>query len=193
MPPPPPAQPSLPTYRLIYYRGRGRAEAIRYMLVLSGKGFDDCRISISQWKTIKEREGLGEDSKLPVLEIDNKELIIGAANIGRHLANEFGFYGKSDKERAEIDEILEEIEAMYPNLTPVVRAALGKNDRQKRASWEAYKESTLTAALTSFSKRLGQNRFFVGGNLTWADLAVAEMLTRFEQCYEGSCLRDWGT
>ena len=27
--------------------------------------------------------------------------------------------------------------------------------------------------------------------LTWADVAVAEMLTRFEQCYDSNALRDW--
>ncbi len=45
----------------------------------------------------------------------------------------------------------------------------------QKTQWEAYKESTLTAALANFSKRLGQNRFFVGSYVrkAWCCMYVA--------------------
>jgi glutathione S-transferase len=43
----------MPQYKLVYFNGRGRAEALRYMLAYAGVEFEDARVTHQYWPTIK--------------------------------------------------------------------------------------------------------------------------------------------
>lgn len=42
-------------YQLVYFYGRGKAEVLRYMLAYSGEPFEDCRLSLNDWKELKKQ------------------------------------------------------------------------------------------------------------------------------------------
>ncbi|PIK56963.1 hypothetical protein BSL78_06164 [Apostichopus japonicus] len=42
-------------YKLIYFDGKARAEAIRYLFQLSGTEFEDCRVEYEKWPELKPR------------------------------------------------------------------------------------------------------------------------------------------
>ncbi|KAJ8021965.1 Glutathione S-transferase 4 [Holothuria leucospilota] len=46
----------MPTFKLIYFKARARAEPIRYMFHLDGVEYEDIRVSAEQWKDNKIRE-----------------------------------------------------------------------------------------------------------------------------------------
>ena len=97
------------------------------------------------------------------------------------------------------------MENLQPNLTPVLRAVLAKDfikkvfilveyiglklDFQKEA-WAEYKETTLNPILEILTQKLNDEVFFVGHRLTWADIAVAEVLSRFTGCFDGNFIHN---
>ena len=77
---------------LVSLPGRGRAEALRMLLVISKTPFVDHRVTLIQWKDYKRREHLPEDTKLPLMRINNKRTIVGSVEIGRYIAQQVGKY-----------------------------------------------------------------------------------------------------
>jgi glutathione S-transferase len=51
----------MPAYKLIYFDGKGRAEAIRLALTVAGQEFEDVRYSREEWEKVKPSKycGLG--------------------------------------------------------------------------------------------------------------------------------------
>lgn len=43
----------MPTYRLIYFPGKGRAEVARMLLALLGTPYEDYRLKEGEWQTLK--------------------------------------------------------------------------------------------------------------------------------------------
>ena len=44
----------MPTYKLIYFPGRGRGEVSRYILAAGGADFEDCRVTMDKWPEVKK-------------------------------------------------------------------------------------------------------------------------------------------
>ncbi|VDO06898.1 unnamed protein product [Haemonchus placei] len=72
---------------LISLKGRGRAEAVRLMLIYAEKRFIDTKTTIFQWKLRKKRDGYPDDTKLPVLLVGDETKIIGVNEISRFVAS----------------------------------------------------------------------------------------------------------
>uniref|UniRef100_A0A914CBB6 GST N-terminal domain-containing protein n=1 Tax=Acrobeloides nanus TaxID=290746 RepID=A0A914CBB6_9BILA len=152
-------------FELISLHGRGRAECLRMMLIIAGHPFIDMRFNLRQWHDFKRREKLSEDTKLPLLRVNDKKLIVGASEIGRFLALNLGFYGTSSIEQAEIEEIISEIESLQSGLTPIIRTTLAKNFSQKTAYWNEYKEKTLNPVLEQLTQKLDNKNYFLGNRV----------------------------
>ncbi|PIK61850.1 hypothetical protein BSL78_01181 [Apostichopus japonicus] len=75
-----------PSYKLIYFNWKGRAEGARYIFHLAGQEFEDYRVTKEEWKQLKPKTPLGQ---IPILEVDGKQLPQSHA-IRRYLAEEFG-------------------------------------------------------------------------------------------------------
>ncbi|EZA51084.1 Glutathione S-transferase [Ooceraea biroi] len=83
-----------PTYKLIYFNARGRAEHIRYIFAYAGIDYVDERISNDRWPELKKAMPYG---MLPVLEMNGKPIAQSNA-VARYLAREHNLAGKDEWE-----------------------------------------------------------------------------------------------
>jgi glutathione S-transferase len=159
-------------YKLQYFRGRGRAQAIRYLTLDNGLELQEEVVDFSNWPALKPQTPLGQ---LPVF--TDGDLHLGQSNaILRYLARKHGLYGKNDKEAALIDMIndqQEDIRATY------LRLIYLEYDTGK----DAYIKN-LPNHLAIFEKFLGAHSggsgFFVGDKISFADYTIFDLLDILE-------------
>lgn len=176
----------MPTYKLIYFNVRGRAEAIRLVLAASGTKYEDVRIEFEQWPALKPTTTFGV---LPMLEVNGKKLAESNA-IGRFLAKEHGLSGKNHWEQGQVDSI---VQVIYQILEKVVPAFREKDETKKAALMAEYAEKILPGILDNVEKFLtangGGDGWLVGKNMTWADLelygSTENPRVQFEEVFKG--------
>ena len=174
----------MPTYKLHYFNGRGRAEVSRLIFTVAGQKFEDHRFEFQQWPTLKSQMPLGQ---APVLEIDELQLP-QSVSIARYLAKEFNLAGTGNLEQAKVDAVGDTINDIIEANGP---SRQEKDETKKQALIEKFRTEELPKHLQNLDK-LGEmygngGPFFVGNNLTWADLFfydVAESMLKID----GSCL-----
>ncbi|CAI4230220.1 unnamed protein product [Auanema sp. JU1783] len=169
---------------LISLPGRGRAESIRMMLVFCGQQFNDTRLTIQQWKGRRKLQGFNDDTKLPVMKINKTKTLIGVIDISRYIALHYGLYGKSSADQEKINEIINELEQLNSQLNPIIRATLTKNYEQRKASWDLFKQQSLVPQLNIYETKLATSTYLFNNTICWADIALIEMVTRFQCCYD---------
>ncbi|XP_070548592.1 S-crystallin SL11-like [Ptychodera flava] len=167
---------TMPQYRLIYFNARARAETSRMIFAAAGVEYEDVRITKEQWRTEKS-SGKYPFDQVPCLEIDGKFVLAQSRAIGRYLANEYGFAGRSNLEKAKIDMIIDVCEELYVG----VRQIFFEKDETKKAEHKAdfvVKADSILAALEKIHvANNGGSGFFVGNLPTWADF---EFFVRME-------------
>ncbi|VDO07205.1 unnamed protein product [Haemonchus placei] len=89
-------------------------------------------------------------------------------------------YGSTSEERKTIDEILNKLEELHIGLTPIIRATLTKNYEERREVWNEFKNTALFPCLQKYDDELKGKRYLI----SWADIALIEMLTRYQSCYD---------
>ncbi|XP_071848856.1 S-crystallin SL11-like [Apostichopus japonicus] len=165
----------MPTYKLIYFDGKARAEAIRYLFQLSGTEFEDCRVEYEKWPELKPKIGLGQ---LPVLEIDGTEYPQSHAAY-RHLSRKFGFYGKDDHERFLIDIVCETADDLWAEIFRIFQAEKEKKPELR----ETFKTEGALKVTANLEKLLKKNKngtgWFVGDGITLADVMAFNMIYDF--------------
>jgi len=155
-------------YKLTYFNFYGRGEAVRMLFALAGVEYEDKRVEWTgdDWKEIKPKTPFGQ---LPLLEIDGREFCQSVA-ITRHLANKFGFAGKTDLDKLQGDMIVDCIVDLTNPLEPIFEEA----DETKKKEMHQNFEPKLHVHLQNLQKMLeannGGNGFFVGDSITLADL-----------------------
>jgi len=174
--------------KLYFFGGvRGRAEIPRLLLIYSGTKFEDIKISKGpgkdQWPAMKEKMPTGV---MPVLEVDGKKLCQSTA-IARYVARECGLAGKNSWDMARADMMVEGVYDMWGHLKAVY---LPKLDGDKKTSDEKWAQmvspnGTVKPFLDFNTRFLKENggQYFVGDSLTYADIAVAEMMSELEDCF----------
>jgi len=173
-----------PKYVLHYFPLRGRGEMIRYIFAYANEKYEEkSSYTMENWPKHKSEFMLGQ---LPALEVDGKQLCQSIA-IGRFLAKEFHIAGKNAWEQALCDMYVDGIEDLNPNYIPISRARyLYKDENLVKQNWQKFKDETLKSFLERYEKFVADNKsgFLVGNSITWADLVLAELLDRFDQCFE---------
>jgi len=158
----------MPNYKLTYFDGRARAETARMLFKLAGQPFEDIRLDFEEWPKVKESYPMGQ---LPVLDIDGVMLCQSNA-IGRFLAKQYGFAGRSALESAQIDAVVDSVEDLTTRIGPLYD--LGSQPEEKAKYVERYRTEYLYPGLGRLEKLLEKNNegngFFVGDTLTWADI-----------------------
>ncbi|KAK5978627.1 Glutathione S-transferase protein, partial [Trichostrongylus colubriformis] len=129
-------------------------------------------------------EGYSDDTRLPVLIVDDQTKIIGVNEISRFVATRLNLYGDSHEDRQAIDDVLTKLEDLHIGLAPTIRATLTRNYEERRDVWNHFKTTALFPCLVIYEKELGSRRHLVGSRISWADIALIEMLTRFQWCYD---------
>ena len=154
--------------KLTYFNLAARAEPCRLLLAYGGIKYEDCRIPppwdpATTWPAMKPNTPFGQ---LPILNWDGEEICQSMA-CARFIAREVGLAGNNNMERAMVDEIVDVIQDL-------VNVWIKLYVTREEAGLENFAEVTLQTALGHLERRLESRggQYFVGNNLTWADLHV---------------------
>ncbi|XP_068127028.1 hematopoietic prostaglandin D synthase [Hyperolius riggenbachi] len=162
----------MPSYKLTYFDFKGRGEIMRYIFAYTNTPYEDIRIQFSEWPAHKASFPFG---KLPVLEIDGVVYSQSLA-ISRYLAKQSGLAGKTPLDDLHIDIVIDHLDdlvALFPWLT---------DDNEKR---KEYMDKNAPAVLGGLEKSLGNNKFFAGDYVTWADFFWDNCYDMFEHYIPG--------
>mmetsp|Transcript_103120 Transcript_103120/g.318183 ORF Transcript_103120/g.318183 Transcript_103120/m.318183 type:complete len:241 (+) Transcript_103120:83-805(+) len=173
--------------KLWYFKGRGKAEMIRFALGAAGAEWEDCFL-----RTRADMVQLLESGKLlfeqvPMLELPGGRCIVQTNAILRFVADTHGLHGGTPEERAEVDMLVEGASDLLGGLIglPFQAAGLPPGQRPEGA----------LAQLVSFhlpryfgaferhlaSRAISSHPWMVGTKLTIAD---ASILRCVEECVE---------
>lgn len=159
----------MPTYKLYYFNIRGRAEQCRLLFAAAGVEYEDIRVEREKWPELK-KSGKFPFGQMPGLEVDGVMFVQSNA-IARYLANEFGLAGKDSLEKLRADMI---VDGMVDMSTHMVKIFKEKDEAKKEELKKEFSTVTAPAFNENLEKLLvannGGDGFFVGSDLTWADL-----------------------
>ncbi|ESO05481.1 hypothetical protein HELRODRAFT_77319 [Helobdella robusta] len=154
---------------LTYFNGRGRAEIIRLIFNVANVPYEDKRISKEEWQSLKPSTPFGQ---LPLLTMDNV-VLCQSNTIARFLAKKYGLAGANEMENALCDMVVDCVEDA---LKPVLQIFFEKDDTKKLLMFAKFEREQLPVYMAALEKLLVSNRgedgYFVGDNLTWADITV---------------------
>ena len=143
------------------------------MLLMSGVRYIDQRLTADQFNKVKPRLPYGQ---LPTIKVEG-EVVCTSMAIARLLADKYGLAGNNNLERAQADEIVDTVNDI---INKRIVAMFETNEEKKlelmRELMTEFIPSTLARLEARLKERGGQ--FFVGNNLSWADLHVFCLLER---------------
>ena len=162
----------MPTYKLYYFQGRGRAELIRWIFTQAGVPYEDIRFSQEEWAVFKPKTPYGG---MPSLEIDGK-IFGGSAPIERYIAEQHGLAGSSEIENFELSTIFDVTQDL---LLRVVLHHFEKEEARKPALKKELEETHLPKYLGILNKLITDNGaadgWIYGNKVTYVDLRVAQL------------------
>jgi glutathione S-transferase len=155
-------------YKLTYFKGRGRAEIARLIFAAAGVAYEDVRIEKDQWPALKPSTPFGQ---LPILEVDGVKLC-QSNTIARYLARKYNLAGKTELDQARADMIID----CFEDTAKPMLAFFHESDEARKAELKKkFMEEQLPTSLGLLENILKANNngdgYFVGSELTWADLA----------------------
>lgn len=156
-------------YKLTYFEVRARGELCRMVLHAAGQEFQDVRITFEEWPKLKPSTPTGV---LPVLEINSDKLCQSMA-IARYLAKQYGFYGKTDRDGASIDQVIDTVGDLMGTL---ISWKLESDATKQAEKNKNIIEETGPRFIRYFDNFLKGKDYFVGSSLTIADMAVYDVL-----------------
>ncbi|CAH1248723.1 HPGDS [Branchiostoma lanceolatum] len=156
----------MPSYKLIYFDGRGRGEIARLLFAAGGIKYEDNRIppTAEAWGEFKPKTLMGQ---LPMLEVDGT-MICQSLAIARLIAKEVGMAGQTDLEQARADMIVDGVEDLGTKMNEIFKE---KDESKKEEKKKEFAENTIQPAMGHFEKLASSDGYFVGNSLTWADVA----------------------
>ncbi|BFZ15731.1 hypothetical protein BsWGS_18770 [Bradybaena similaris] len=163
---------------LVYFDGKGRAEAGRLVLVAAGKQFKDTRFSEKDWPKYKPQAPFGQ---APFLIVDGVTYGQSLA-IKNFLAREFGFYGQSNTESLLIDQLMNLLEDFTNVCVPIVEI----EDEEKQKKEIARVKADVSPRYLGYLERLLKENgtgYFAGNRLTLADIAAFDLVTGMLENY----------
>ncbi|EEB14151.1 glutathione S-transferase, putative [Pediculus humanus corporis] len=167
-----------PKYKLIYFPVTALGEPIRFLLSYGNLEFEDYRFKREDWPKIKPSMPFG---KTPVLEIDGKQTHQSAA-ICRYLARQLKLTGKDEWDAFNVDMVIDTITDLRQQLANYF---YDTNPTTKAPKLEPLQKETVPYYLKRLDKIVEENGgYFVGGQLTWADLyfvAVSDYLQKMAE------------
>jgi len=157
----------MPSYKLVYFNARGRAEPCRWLFALAGQEYEDFRFESADWPKYKPDAPFG---MAPYLEVDGVKIGQSIA-MARYLGTELGFAPESRVDQARGDMIADTI---VDFLTPLFALFGEKDEEKKKALMSTYCKEKAPGLLAGFENVLKQNNggdsFFVGDKVTWVDV-----------------------
>ena len=162
---------------LYYFKGRGLADQIRWMLAYTGESFAG-RVVDKRARFQRLAEVQLPFGQLPLLQIDGIELV-QSQTIIRYLAKRANLMGATPKEEVICDMIAETVRDLIGLVagTPFARrrspADLEKHIKLLKEKWQA------RGARLEHGLKANGGTFLVGKSVSYADILVAHCLTWF--------------
>jgi glutathione S-transferase len=159
-------------YKLVYFNGRGRAEASRLILAYAGAEYEDHRFEGAEWPAYKSKTPFGQ---VPVLEIDNGKAVMSQSKaIARYLGNEFNLVPKDHIQAGRADMLVDGYDDLLKHFAPWFQE---KDPEKKKEIWKKLEVEHIAPFLTLYEKFLGETGtgYFVNNSITWADLFLFEI------------------
>jgi glutathione S-transferase len=161
------------SYKLTYFDfAGGRGEPIRIALHAVGIEFEDKRVSVAEFSSMRQETPF---NALPILEIDG--VAVSQSNaISRYIGKMAGLYPADDLQALYCDETLDAVE----DISHHIGATFGLEGEELRTAREKLVGGWLTTFLKGLSALLerGGGRYFADDRMTVADLKVL-MQTRW--------------
>ncbi len=158
----------MPELKLTYFDfNGGRGEAARLAMAIGNVPFEDERIAVEDWPSVKDTTPFGQ---LPVLHVDGEE-ITQTNTINRFVGKLAGLYPADDLEAARCDEVMSAIEDIMFGIVPTL---FMQDEDEKRAAREALAEGPIPLVVRRIGEMLERRggEYFAAGHLTVADLKV---------------------
>lgn len=155
----------MPSYKLIYFNSKGRAELSRFILAQAGVEYEDVRLTKEQWAELKPSTPFGG---LPVLEVDGKKLA-GSSCIARFLAEEHGLGGSNALENAQISAI---VDAGGDIVNELMKFFFESDESKKPAAKERVLVEVLPKKLPNLEKLVSEDGWLFNNKVSWADLCI---------------------
>ena len=177
---------------LFYYNDvKGRAEFLRLIFICGGISFEDKRISLQEYFQMRNSGQLPFE-QMPILQIGETTISQSCA-IARYAAKKAGLYPNDDIQAAQTDmivdawrDILDIFYGCYVDRV-VDNGRLVMKMREAKVRIEKLNEffdTTLPMHFKTFEKMISSSSnspFIVGDSLTWADLALFDLLCTFDE------------
>ena len=172
---------SNPSYAVVYFPIRGRAEPIRLLLASLGLPFEDRDIVRERWMETKATLPLGQAPVLIETSADGGETMIPQSQaILRHLARVHGRYGRDESEMLRADVLAETVHDVRAILAPF--AAPNTRGKDPAGLRQAVDEK-LPLGLSRLEKLHGDasSDLFVEQLPTWADCLAYDLLSTLDE------------
>lgn len=174
-------------YKLSYFIGRGKAEAIRQMLHHAKIPFEDNVFKTNEGFN-KVKHEITPFGQMPVLDVTKDDGVhyrfAQSKAIARYLGRKHGMAGKNDEENATIDMYADLVDDLYSAMHDFIMVRLGWKDENKDACYDRVVTPMMDRGGPIFEKALTENAkngWVVGDKITWVDFQVAEFFDRIEQ------------
>lgn len=157
----------MPKLSLTYFDfDGGRGEPARIALGLGNIVFEDIRLPVAEWPSLKHQYPFHQ---VPVLEVDGQALS-QSNSINRYVAKLAGLYPADDWQAALCDEVMDAVD----DVVQLVVNTFFLSDDEKKSKREALVADELPLYLQQMARRLNANggEYFADRRLTIADLKV---------------------
>ncbi|XP_028517871.1 probable glutathione S-transferase 6 [Exaiptasia diaphana] len=132
-----------PSYHLVYFDIRGRAEPIRILFALAGASYTEERVNPSEWPALKT-SGRCPFGQVPVLELGDGKSLCQSAVILKYVANELGFSPSDSYAKAQAEMFVDSIKDFQNELQRLAREkAADPKDEKKSSLYDAEIAKTL--------------------------------------------------
>lgn len=163
-------------YKLTYFNVRGRAEVMRMLFALAEVQYEDVRIEQADWPA-KKAEIAPPFGQIPILEVDGVRLCQSNA-CARYIAKQFKLAGKTDLDQAKADII---VDCCDDGIKPAIAVFSEKDEAKKEDLKKKFREEQLPVSLGYLENLLKSNNggdgYFVGNELTWADIVFINFIS----------------
>ena len=177
---------------LFYYGdGKGRAEFSRLVFVYGDIPFEDKGISFQEYFEMRDSGQLPFE-QLPILQVGETTISQSCA-IARYAAKKAGLYPSDNIQAAQTDMIVDAwrdildifygcyVDRVVDNGRLVMKM---REPKVKIEKLDEFFDTTLSMHLRRFEKMISSSSnspFLVGDSLTWADLALFDLLCTFDE------------
>ena len=161
--------------KLVYFPIAGRAGCIRDAFKLGKIEFEDVHVTFEQFK---EKKAAGEYTlgALPVLILDDGTQVTQSNAILRWVGKQANLYPTDATQALYVDEVMDAAEDGYHLISPSIHESDEEKKMAMRKELVEGKFQAYLKGLATLAARNGDNGYFVGSDITVADLKMAPFL-----------------